>query len=370
MKYLILVLNRVNYRHMFSVQFLTIFLLYFFLPGRYPVTLTAFQPDSINSVCMAFNMFNASDARIEQVLLNIEEHFYNSNWNLACSTEITPPYRVRLLLPFLMGLTSLVGPWWTLFIPSILIYFAIGFLTWNLVKSTPNPNWKIKGLALLPFLSPHIGWFLANIMTEGPVVLACLGILHLLYSRRKSSRVFLTAGVLLLTFLCLLSKQSWPIAMILLAISFQSIYPEISKSITYALGFIVSFSISEIIKSIARGIYGRDFGKWDDVAIFLDPTNALVGITKGLKHDLLHLFEFADIFGLVGISLAVAFIFAKRIDIHFRVLLLICFAWGFATVGSVYLADGSFGQNWRFFVFANFLAVPIVIIQNRSIKVI
>ena len=359
MKYLVLALSRVSYWHIFSLQFLTILLLYFFLPGRYPVTLTAFQPDSINSVCMALDMFNASDARIEEVLLNIERHFYNKNFDLACSAEITPPYRVRLLLPFLMGITSLVGPWWTLFIPSILIYFAIGFLTWNLVKLTPSPNWKVKGLALLPFLSPHIGWFLANIMTEGPVVLACLGILTLLYSHRKSSRAVQTVGILLLAVLCLLSKQSWPIVMILLAISFQKIYPAIPKSITYALGYIVSISVSELIKIIARGIYGSDFGKWNDAAIFLDPKNALIGVVKGLSHDFLHLFEFADVFGLVGISLAVALVFVHHINVHFRFLLLICFAWGFATVGSVYLADDSYGQNWRFFVFANFLAFPI-----------
>ena len=366
MKYLVLALSRVSYWHIFLVQFLTILLLYFFLPGRYPVTLSAFQPDSINSVCMALNMFNASDARIEEVLLNIERHFYNTNFDLACSTEITPPYRVRLLVPFLMGTTSLVGPWWTLFIPSILIYFAIGFLTWNLVKQTPNPNWKVKGFALLPFLSPHIGWFLANIMTEGPVVLACLGILTLSYSRREYSRIVLTIGILLLAVLCLLSKQSWPIVMILLAISFQRIYPAIAKSITYALGFIVSISVSELIKIIARGIYGSDFGKWNDAAIFLDPTNALIGVAKGLSHDFLHLFQFGDIFGLLGISLAIAITFTRRINAHFRILLLICFAWGFATVGSVYLADGSYGQNWRFFVFSNFLAFPIWILANRK----
>ena len=366
MKYLVLALGRVTYWHIFSVQFLTILLLYFFLPGRYPVTLTAFQPDSINSVCMALNMFNASDIRIEEALFNIEGHFYNVNFDLACSAEITPPYRVRLFLPFLMGITSLVGPWWTLFIPSILIYFAIGYLTWNLVKLTPNPNWKVKGLALLPFLSPHIGWFLANIMTEGPVVLACLGILTLLFSRRKFSRVVLTVGVLFLAVLCLLSKQSWPIVMILLAISFQRIYPAIAKTITYALGFIVSISVSELIKVIARGIYGSDFGKWNDAAIFLDPTNGLIGVAKGLSHDFLHLFEFADIFGLAGISLAIAVTFSRRIIVHFRILLLISFAWGFATVGSVYLADGSSGQNWRFFVFANFLAFPIWILASRK----
>lgn len=364
MKYLVLALNRVNYWHILAVQISTIFLLYFFLPGRVPVTLTAFQPDSINSVCMAMNMFNASDAKIADALLNIEEHFYNVDFDLACSPEITPPYRVRLLLPFLMGLTSLIGPWWTLFIPSVLIYLGIGFLTWNLVKQIPNPNWKVKGLALLPFLSPHIGWFLANIMTEGPVVLGCIGILSLLYSRRKSSRTYLTVGVLLLSVLCLLSKQSWPIVMIMLAISFQRIYPEFKKFITYFLGLFISISVSELIKALARHIYGSDFGKWNDTAIFLDPENALVGVVKGLSHDFLHLFEFADVFGLFGISLAVAFVFSHYISVHFRFLLLICFAWGFATVGSVYLADGSYGQNWRFFVFANFLAFPVWILSK------
>jgi hypothetical protein len=315
---------------------------------------------------MALNMFNASDAKIAEALLNIEKHFYNVDFDLACSPEITPPYRVRLLLPFLMGLASLIGPWWTLFIPSVLIYLAIGFLTWNLVKQIPNPNWKVKGLALLPFLSPHIGWFLANIMTEGPVILACLGILSLLYSSRKTSKVLLIFGVLLLAVLCLLSKQSWPIVMIFLAISFQRIYPEVKMVITYFLGLIISISVSELIKALARHIYGSDFGKWSDTAIFLDPENALVGVVKGLSHDFLHLFEFADFFGLVGISVAVAVTFTRHINVHFRTLLLVCFGWGCATVGSVYLADGSFGQNWRFFVFANFLAIPIAIIQNRS----
>jgi len=313
---------------------------------------------------MALEMFNSPDSKIEDFLMSIESHFYNGNFGLACPSEITPPYRVRLLLPFLMGFFSLFGPWWTILIPSIIIYLSIGLLTWNLIKLIPNQSWKLKTLALLPFLSPHIGWFLANIMTEGPVILACLGILNLLYAPRKFSRKYLMAGVLLLAILCLLSKQSWPIVMILIAISFQRIYPEMAKIVTYTLGFIISYSVSELVKIIARGIYGKDFGKWKDDAIFLDPTNALVGIKKGISHDFLHLFEFYDIFGLVGISLAVSFAFAKRINLHYRVLLLVSFAWGFATVGSVYLADSSYGQNWRFFVFANFLAFPIWILAN------
>jgi hypothetical protein len=92
---------------------------------------------------------------------------------------------------------------------------------------------------------------------------------------------------------------------------------------------------------------------------------AIEGIALGLRNDLYSLFEFGDVFGVLGIGIAAWIIFAKIKTLEIRLILWTAAAWGFATMGSVYLADGSYGQNWRFLVFATFLAYPLYLIDKH-----
>jgi hypothetical protein len=76
-------------------------------------------------------------------------------------------------------------------------------------------------------------------------------------------------------------------------------------------------------------------------------------------------------FGIIG-SIWIILFKIKLLEI--RLILWTAVGWGVSTMGIVYLAEGAYGQNWRFLVFATFLAYPLYIIDrlindNQSVKV-
>ena len=315
---------------------------------------------------MAFGDFGRNENESQKKLNAISNHFYHSGKNLSCGSELTPPYRTRLLLPILIGVASLFKPWWAVCIPSILIYFAIGFLYAKFVsKLKPKANLGTQLFLLIPFLSPHIGWFLANIMTEGPLLLILLLMLNILVrSPMKATKSELPI-FLLLGNAALFTKQSWP----MVAVMFYTYFEKrkfFSKTVAAILSVLGCFTASELVKIVGSSIYGSDFGNWNDFSLFAHPLRALKGVELGLSHDLFNLAKFGDVFGFIGIGFSLYLLLFGKLTATNRLILATSFLWGLATVGTAYIADGSFGQNWRFFVFATFLAFPMWFNQKLS----
>ena len=354
-----------RYIYLFFVQSITVFLLFIWLPGRVPLTQTAFQPDSINSLCMGISRFQPNLDSINHILDSISKQFYPDGYNLACSADLTPPYRTRLFLSFLIGLFSILSPWWFVLLPSILIYLAIGILYWSVVNKY-HKSLTVKNLIwYVPFFSPHIAWFLANVMTEGPLLLFLFLISYITYVKhiQKRSTEFLVVGIL--SALCLATKQSWPLVTFVLASYFIKRFENSKKINLYIFSFGASLLGSMFIRRIGEFLYGNDFGEWNDFGIFFDPVGATRGVQLGIRYDTIHLFAFWDLFGIVGICGAIWIIGFGVRNRQIKLTLIVAAAWGFATMGSVYLADGSFGQNWRFLVFASFLAFPLYLIDKN-----
>lgn len=355
-----------RYSYLFVLQASTVFILYVYLPGRVSLTLTAFQPDSINSLCMGISRFQPDIVGINKILDFISTTFYGTDVTLGCTAELTPPYRTRLFLSFLIGLFSLLGPWWFVLLPSILIYFGIGFVYW-LVVNKYLKNLTLKNLIwFVPFFSPHMAWFLANVMTEGPLLLFLLLITYITYIKKLQNQNLELLVVSTLCLLSLFSKQSWPLVTAVLAAYLIRRFTRFNRALIYGISLLVSLAASTLVKIIGAGLYGKDFGKWNDFAIFLNPAEAAKGIFLGLRADAIHLFAFGDIFGVVGICTALWIILFKVRSSEIKFTLLVALAWGLATIGSVYLADGSYGQNWRFMVFAFVLAFPLYLIDRQS----
>jgi hypothetical protein len=356
---------RNRYVYLFLIQALTVLLLYKFLPGRVPLTQTAFQPDSINSLCMGISRFQSNLDSINLVLDSIAKTFYADGFQLACSPEITPPYRTRLFLSFLIGMFSLLGPWWFVLLPSIIIYFALGFIYW-LIINRYHKNLTIKELIwYVPFLSPHIGWFLANVMTEGPLLLFLLLISYITYVNQIQKRSVELILIGVLATLSLFTKQSWPLVALVLASYLIERFKGSKKLNLYVFSVGATFLASIFVKKIGGLLYGNDFGEWNDSAVFVDPAGAIKGVLLGIRYDAIHLLTFWDPFGVVGICGAIWIIGFKIRNWQIRLTLIGAAGWGFATMGSVYLADGSFGQNWRFLVFAIFMAYPLYLIDKN-----
>lgn len=354
-----------RYIYTFGIQAITVFLLYIFLPGRVSQTLTAFQPDSINSLCMGISRFHSNLHSVQAILSSVAKTFYVSGIQLACSPDLTPPYRTRFILSLQMGLFSLLGPWWFVLLPSVLIYFCIGFIYWLIVKRYFEFLTFKDLIWFIPFFSPHLGWFLANVMTEGPLFLFLILITYVTYIRKINILLFEVTLVSFLCALALLTKQSWPLVTVVLAAYLVNRFTQFAKVLVYGFSLVLSLAGSSIVKHLGESIYGKDFGKWNDLAIFLEPIKASKGVFLGLRADFNHLFAFADIFGIVGICGAIWLTLFKIINIEIKITLLTALAWGLATIGSVYLADGSYGQNWRFMVFAFVLAYPLYLIDKE-----
>lgn len=357
-------LRKQNYLYwVFGVQTISILFLFVILPGHVPVTLTGFQPDSINSVCMGLKLFHASPDSVQHLLGGISNHFYRNEIQLSCGNSLTPPYRTRLLLAALVGLFSLSSQWWMLCMPSILIYFLIGYVYARVVRSTATTDIRNFGFYLIPILSPHIGLFLVNVMTEGPLLLYLLLILGITYAY-PLKKIYLEFPVIVcLALMALFTKQSWPLVSVYISMYLFNRFKYISRTIIIALPFAACITLSELVKQIGKALYGNDFGKWNDFAFISHLKNSVLGVFLGISHDLIHLLKFGDILGGVGIFSAIYLLFSKSLILELRIILAVSFAWGILTVASVYLADGSYGQNWRFFVFATFIAFPLKVIN-------
>jgi len=354
-----------RYVYFLSIQLTAVFLLYVILPGRVALTLTAFQPDSINSLCMGLLWFQNDPDSISRILNAIADKFYADGVVLGCSPELTPPYRTRFFLSFLIGLFSLTGIWWFVLLPSILVYLLIGYIFWR-IGAEFYTEIRVKQLYLfLPFLSPHIAWFLANVMTEAPLMLSILGLIYFTYVKKLDSRNLEYLVISILFVLALISKQSWPIMTVVIGAYLVTRNPRKKKPFLYLIALSISIIFAQFVKAAGSYLYGDDFGTWNDFAVFQNPMGAIEGIVLGLRNDLYSLFEFGDVFGVLGIGIATWIIFAKIKTLEIRLILWTAVAWGLATMGSVYLADGSYGQNWRFLVFASFLAYPLYLIDKH-----
>ena len=343
----------------FSLQVITVIILYVLLPGHADIKRTAFQPDSINSVCMGLEMGHSNLDKTSKVESSISKYF---GAKLQCPDSITPPYRTRLLLPALIALFSKVNLWWAVFIPSVIIYFLFGYIYYKLTKNF-NLRQKYSFLVLLsPFLSIHLGWFFANIMTEGPVALFLTGLAFFWLRGEEFSNNFVSLASLGLGIGAIYSKQVWPIVAVTWIIIISQ--RDFSKKYKYIFGtvaFFVAYAINYSTQLVGTRMYGSDFGAWNQWSIFQQPGKAVNGIFLGIRHDLLAPFMFFDIpFFLILFFLYLLFK-SNKVAGSVKILIAVYITWSTATLAEVYLADGSYGQNWRFFSFSLIPIVPVVL---------
>ena len=81
----------------------------------------------------------------------------------------------------------------------------------------------------------------------------------------------------------------------------------------------------------------------------------------GIRHDLLAPFMFFDTaFFLILFFLYLLFK-SNKVPGSVKILIAVYITWSTATLAEVYLADGSYGQNWRFFSFSLIPIVPVVL---------
>lgn len=337
-------------------------------PGRTSLTLTAFQPDSINSLCIASNLSN-NDPNFVKKVGSLIKYFGVKEDGFQCPEDFITTYKTRLALPALMLLFGQVGPWFFLLLPSIFIFFTIGYMYWGMTCRYAVKNWKNFLLVLLPFYSPHIAGHLGTLMSEGPAILSLLILLKIAFHTKKywgSKNLF---WLIVFTLVALASRQIWPIISTILLMYSHENLRESRRSIKHSLllfAAFVPFLLSKIVESIASLMlvtYGEK--DWKISILFESPKKALVGLFRGVTDDFIHVWNFFDLAFVIFSLLLLGQI--KQMNRISLMMFSTCVTWGALTISFVYLADGSYGQNFRFLVFALFLAPVLLAQQERKI---
>jgi hypothetical protein len=354
------VINKRASLMIFSVQALVVIGLYLILPGHVNVKRTAFQPDSINSICMGLHMSGASLQSIQNLLHNLAQHF-TPHTAMNCGTFITPPYRTRLLLPLIIGTFSYLGVWWSVLLPSILIYFLIGQLYYRLLCQFDINYRYYWVVAYLPFMSLHITGFFANIMTEGLVVLFLLALSFFWIGAEEYSRKFVAFSSFFLGAGAIFTKQVWPVIAILwIVIIFKYFRSKNICVLLSTLSLSTAYALNLITRIIGGHLYGSNFGNWSEFTVFQHPTKAIWGNILDIERNLINCLTFFDPAFFIILYLLFAVFFSKSVALWDKCVLLIFTFWGLAVAGETYIVEGDRGDNWRFLSFAFFFVIPVL----------
>jgi hypothetical protein len=351
---------------MLFLVLLPVLALYAVLPGHVDTKRTAFQPDSINSVCMSFKFAHSNPEQVVFVLQNIQNYFKTQN---SCPESITPPYRTRLLLPILIGEFSKLGYWWAFMLPNIFIFFGVGLLYYRLITQSSQSDRFPLLLLLLPFLSPHVSWFFANIMTEGFAALFLFGMAFFWLSERRYSIIFTSLSSLLLGAGAIFTKQVWPIVIaVWIVIIWQRAATTRLRLVLSAAAAITGYYLSYLAQVIGGNLYGSDFRPWNQFSVLKHPFSAMHGVVLGLTHDFINSIKFFDPAFFIILYCTYLLFRSKKVSGPIKMFMTVSLLWGFGSVGEVYLADGSYGQNWRFFSFALIFVIPVLLKTGTPIQ--
>ena len=92
----------------------------------------------------------------------------------------------------------------------------------------------------------------------------------------------------------------------------------------------------------------------------------LTGVGKGIVHDSVHLLKLGDVFGILILTVLLIAI-VKIGEFNSWMLLISLTGFGLVSIGSVYLMEFTYGQNWRFFALATISVIPIIANSKNKI---
>jgi len=263
--------------------------LYVLIPGRFPSTFSAFQPDSAQYLCFGLKLSGLPPFEVDSISQNMFKYFgyydaqcFTSSGMLNIYWTVYP----RLLLPSLVALASFIGSGAILLAPSILIFFA--FITTWLILTVPKgrplgiSDWLISVTPLLAF--SMIIW-VGSVLTEGPFVFLCLLVVGaLIYKARLGLPAWLL-GIVLLGLLILLTRQSWPIvgaAWTAASISFVNPWADSKKKRYTRVGSWILISAATALSFAAAKIFSSFV---EHLAVPLDLKSSQPPVPEGLPTD-------------------------------------------------------------------------------------
>ena len=334
-----------------TLQLSVFILLFAIFPKRVSRTFLPIQPDSLNYICKGLKNSTLTSSEQRNLLKSLSRYFLRKgDPDLVCGDEPIF-YHPRRFLSFLISEFADAHILFSLILPTIILCSISTYFYWKLTK-----DWVISGgfaqliLALAPWLSPHIGWYSFLVLTEGPLICAALGLILLANQNWRfwlwfpAALAFISIGIL--------SRQSWPAmgALLAFAIVRRTSRSQIKSVLgIYLVSQLMAFAASQLI--IGSSQYTTKNG--------FSAAEVLTGIRKGIVHDSVHLLKLGDIFGVLILTVLLVEI-ARIREVNSWILLISLTGFGVLSIGSVYLMEFTYGQNWRFFVLATISVIPII----------
>jgi hypothetical protein len=351
----------VKFAYLFLLVFVFLFyvvLLYGLIRGNYGPTFSPLQPDSTQYICRGIEMARTLPTKANTILAQLTNEFRSpSDAALTCGpTSLL--YESRVLLPFLISLTTIFDNLWLLFLPTLIFAGGSLFLWWKLTERYVIA-WGVPGIivGIAPWLSPHFGGHVFLVLTEGPLIFLLLSILFCTNKHITNSVYFII--LFLISCLGILNRQSWPILAIFLAYSLIAHF-DIKKNLKIFFVFLATFIYCFIQNTMLT----------NSISQSIDPSNAsaaLYGVIMGLFGDSVHVFKFVDLPGILVLCI-MGIVFLKVRDFKVQIASVLLFLVSLYSQGAIYLFDNSFSQNWRYYLPNSLFAIYVYLIHTQRQK--
>ena len=325
--------------------------LYWLIRGKLGVTFSPVQPDSATYICRGLEFARLDHAEKERILGFINSHFRpTSDWIENCG-EVPSHYQARILLPALIAIFSLAKLPFLIVLPTVLFALFSILIWWEMTRKQMSKSNFLVLLGVAPWISPHFGGHAFLVLTEGPLMFFLLCILVSEKIQNRSLYFFSLTTCLVLG---ITNRQSWPILAVFVAYALSSKF-KLVKPIQF-------FFLYPAILGIAACLNLTMPSSPSYSIAISDIKYAIWGLANGLTGDATHVIKFLDLPGLIVLfTMVFVIIKYRRLDVLLPSLLLLSIS--LYSIGGVYLFDGSYSQNWRYFLPNGFFAIYILLLN-------
>jgi hypothetical protein len=331
--------------------------IYFLIQGSLGPEKSPIQPDSWIYICRAGEMANLSKSEVSAFLKELESYYATPEDQGRVCTDVPLTYSGRILLPLLLVPVMLSGKWWLIGIPNLIGCLVITFAWFRLLNQSHRLSLLHSAVALAPFLSIQLMPQLGLVLTETFVLGSFL--LIILISQKTTSEIsqFRAVGlVIVCQTIGLLSRQSWPIFLVagfLFLTQFERTFtrprPRLLSFVVLLYPPFISIILDKGVKSIPLTLPNLQDG--------------VIGVAQGLLKDILDTLLYFDAFMLVVLLILLVNLFIWDSPLRLLSLFSLCVI-SLATQANVYLADYSYGQNWRYWFVTLFFSLLIWLLRK------
>lgn len=320
--------------------FLNFVILYFIIGNRFGTERSPLQPDSWIYLCRAIDFSGINENDTYRLLSELSARLGDGSMKPPECGDTPVAYKGRILLPILLVPFIAIGQWWLIGFPNLLAVLVLVKIWFLMMNSGDFITFRSAIFLFLPLVSIQIFPQMLLVLSDTFTVLGFF--LAILLSRRMTNSIAVIPLVMLVEALMMLSRQSWPF--FVACNIYISLFLARQISVRQRLLFLAPF--------ISFPLFWGQFWDGEASSSFMASVNLrdyFSGIMQGLGKDFIDTLKYLD-FGTLVIVLVLLFNLLRIQKLKEDFLLLSLIAVSLAIQGRVFVADGSFGQNWRYWL--------------------